>query len=353
MAETLTKRENQPDLRQVGLHPDFWFPLAQSSDLKVGKLLKVSFAGTPIVLARTDSGSIFALEDRCAHRQVPLSAGVLCGEALKCGYHGWTYDSAGKCVTVPGIGKEKGLPNGVQSFPCREAYGLIFVFPGDPDKVRTVDFPNGLAAGNPAYKTRTLSRRIRCHYSFMHENLMDMNHQFLHRSLMGSIQPVLLRMKKEGNWIEAVYKFDRVSGSQSLGEKFMIGEKAKDTSVHEHDVMVIRTQYPYQTLTFCRADRSQPNLDLWLAYVPIDKEQKFNHSYGLMSIKKPRVPGLINIFWPFICWFTNGIFAQDKWIVEQEQRAYDEQGGDHNQEIFPLIRGLRDVLMKNGVQIPQ
>ena len=73
----------------------------------------------------------FALEDRCAHRQVPLHLGVVSGDELKCHYHGWTYDCSGKCVDVPYLGKER-LPNGVRSYPAREVDGLIFVFPGDP-----------------------------------------------------------------------------------------------------------------------------------------------------------------------------------------------------------------------------
>jgi hypothetical protein len=96
MALQSPRRGNQPDLRRVGLHPDFWYPLALSKDVKTGKLFGVAFAGEPIVLARTETGALFALEDRCAHRQVPLHDGVLAGEMLKCGYHGWSYDSSGK-----------------------------------------------------------------------------------------------------------------------------------------------------------------------------------------------------------------------------------------------------------------
>ena len=71
---------------------------------------------------------------------------------------------------------------------------------------------------------------------------------------------------------------------------------------------------------------------------------------GLMSIRKPAIPGLIHLFWPFIVWFTNGIFAQDRRIVELEQQAHDAQGGDWNQEIFPVIRALREVLVARGVR---
>ena len=83
---------------------------------------------------------MFALEDRCAHRQVPLNAGVVDGCAIRCCYHGWTYDRTGACVDVPYLGKGK-LPNGVRSYPCREAAGLVFVFPGDPALADRVTFP--------------------------------------------------------------------------------------------------------------------------------------------------------------------------------------------------------------------
>jgi phenylpropionate dioxygenase-like ring-hydroxylating dioxygenase large terminal subunit len=35
------------------------------------KTLEVAFAGEPIVLVRAESSKVFALEDRCAHRQFP------------------------------------------------------------------------------------------------------------------------------------------------------------------------------------------------------------------------------------------------------------------------------------------
>ena len=40
------------DLRRIGAHPDYWYPLAWSEELKVGKTLGRRFAGLPIVLYR-------------------------------------------------------------------------------------------------------------------------------------------------------------------------------------------------------------------------------------------------------------------------------------------------------------
>lgn len=340
-----------PDLRKTGIHPDFWYPLARAKDLKKGHVMAVSFAGDPIVLVRTERGTLFALEDRCAHRQVPLHAGVVRGEYLQCCYHAWTYDKSGSCISVPYLGNNQCLPNGVRSYPCREAYGLIFVFPGDATKEQEVGFPDIPSQHDPRYKTRYLSRRVGCHYTFMHENLMDMNHQSLHRRLMGKIRTVLLDIRNGANSIEVDYTFARVGGKQPFGEKFMLGKRTRSANGRQHDLMTIRTQYPYQTLQFWTAGSEKPALDLWMAYVPVDRMQRENHSFGLMMIRKPSFPGLVYLFWPFIIYFTEGIFAEDRRIVEEEQRAFDLQGADWNQEIFPIIRGLREVLLRGGIPL--
>jgi hypothetical protein len=54
------------------------------------------------------------------------------------------------------------------------------------------------------------------------------------------------------------------------------------------------------------------------------------------------------MLWPFITWFTENIFREDKDIVEKEQAAYNAQGGDWNNEIFPAIRDLRALLARCG-----
>ena len=70
-----------------------------------------------------------------------------------------------------------------------------------------------------------------------------------------------------------------------------------------------------------------------------------------MMIRKPPIPLLIHLLWPFMVWFTNGIFAEDRWVVEEEQKAFDRQGADENQEIFPVIRALRGLLLERGVAL--
>jgi len=51
-----------------------------------------TFLGEPVVLFRTEAGELVALEDRCAHRRLPLSVGRLKGDTIECSYHGLVYN---------------------------------------------------------------------------------------------------------------------------------------------------------------------------------------------------------------------------------------------------------------------
>ncbi|CAE6767062.1 aromatic ring-hydroxylating oxygenase subunit alpha [Paraburkholderia haematera] len=334
------------DLRRVGIHPDYWYPLAWTHEVKRGKTHGVTFAGEPIVLARTESGKVFALEDRCAHRQVPLHQGVVDGESIRCGYHGWTYDCAGTCIDVPYLGRER-LPNGVRSYPCREIEGLIFVFPGDAALAEERPPPAFGAVSDKKYKTRRFGRPVNCHYSFMHENLMDMNHQFLHRRQMGQMRARSLGRRRGEGWVEVDYTFARMAGQQPIGEAIVFGQSRKTGGDNDKDVMTIRTEYPYQTLQIRTSDQTLV-MSLWIVYVPLDREQRTNRTFGLLSIRKPGIPGVLDLAWPLLVWFTERIFKEDRAIVEAEQRAHDTQGADWNHEVFPVINELRALLRESG-----
>ncbi|MGR8981656.1 MAG: Rieske 2Fe-2S domain-containing protein [Gammaproteobacteria bacterium] len=345
------KEGNRPDIRRIGLHPDFWYPLARSGSLKKGKMLAVSFAGEPIILVRKKNGDIYALEDRCAHRQFPLSLGEVDGGRLKCGYHAWEYEDTGRIAKIPYLVKDSPKPpRCIRSFPCREAYDHIFVYTGDPERLERAPFPDLPAWFRSDFKTMYYQREVGCHYSFMHENLMDMNHQFLHRRLLGGLKTTLLANSKGGNWVEACYQFES-GGKRKIGADFLMEGSAKRSLTEPGDIMTIRTDYPYQTLTLQRRGDHEPALRLWAVYIPVSRDQRVHKSFGMLMIKIPPIPGLVHLFWPFMRWFTERVFSEDRMAVMAEQKAYDRQGGDWNNEVFPLILDLRKVLIQNGIPI--
>jgi nitrite reductase/ring-hydroxylating ferredoxin subunit len=339
------------DLRRIGSHPDCWYAVAWSDDVPQGRVVRREFAGEPIALYRGAGGRIFAVEDRCAHRQVPLSMGVVAGDRLRCGYHGWTYDGAsGRLIEIPYTECPRG-PVGVRPYPVRECDGVVFVFPGDPRQAG--EPPSGLAHfTDRGYRTRRLDRSVACHYSFCHENLFDMNHQFLHRKLMGSIRANCLGHRRGDDWCEVEYAFERPKGwGGGIGERTILSRFKPPgpdaTPGQGHALMKIRTEYPYQRLrVFVGGD--DPALDVWLCYTPIGREQAANRTFGYLSVKRPGFGPLLDVMWPFVSWFTEAIFREDKTIMEAEQAAHDAQGADWNREIFPAILELRDVLAECG-----
>ncbi|MFB6441220.1 Rieske 2Fe-2S domain-containing protein [Streptomyces sp. NPDC056411] len=338
------------DLRRTGIHPNFWYPVAVSGSVPKNKTCAAVFAGERIVLYRGASGTVFALEDRCAHRQVPLSMGVVEGETLRCCYHAWAYRGNGRISQIPYLPKgAERPPRGVRSYPVREMYGLVFVFPGDPEKAATTPLPELPQYASAKHKTMTFSRTVQCHYSFMHENLLDMNHQFLHRGVLGKIHPKLLGYDTGPEFVEARYLFVSGGGKKDRGAGLLSGEGFGGGD--SPDVITVRTQYPYQTLQAVPENAELPAFSLWAAYVPKDVEQRTHHAFGLLMIAKPPIPGALHLAWPFIRRFTERVFAEDRMAVEAEQRAWDEQGEDWNQEVFPLILDVRDVLRTNGVPI--
>jgi phenylpropionate dioxygenase-like ring-hydroxylating dioxygenase large terminal subunit len=195
----------------------------------------------------------------------------------------------------------------------------------------------------------TYSRTVRCHYSFMHENLLDMNHQFLHRGVVGRLRPRLLDTRTAPRSVEARYLFSHEGGKRNRGASLLAREGVGGSD--SRDVMTIRTEYPYQTLDLVPEGAERPAFRLWVAYVPEDAEQRTCHAYGLLMIEKPKVPGVLQLAWPLIRRFTERVFAEDRTAVEAEQRAWDEQGEDRNHEVFPLILDVRDVLRANGVPL--
>ena len=263
-------------------------------------MIASSFAGEPIAIVRPEQGDVYALEDRCAHRQVPLSKGTVKDCRVHCCYHGWSYDASGRCVDVPYLGKGK-LPNGVRTYPACECDGVIFIWPGSSPAAPQ---PASLgAAADSGYKTRRFGRVVNCHYTFMHENLMDMNHQFLHRRTTGKVSPRYLGKRAGEGWMELDYTFARPDARQPLGESLIMGSFRLDTSV-PRDRMTIRTEYPHQTLRFWTSGE-EPVLHVWLGYTPVDAEQRKNRSFIILSVRRPKIPGVLNLAWPF--WPGSGI----------------------------------------------
>src|SRR5438270_11894608 len=82
--------------------PCGWYVASFSADLSTAKPLARVVCGTPLALFRATGDQAVAVLDRCPHRNVPLSCGAVRDGLPECCYHGWRFDAAGACRTVPG-----------------------------------------------------------------------------------------------------------------------------------------------------------------------------------------------------------------------------------------------------------
>jgi phenylpropionate dioxygenase-like ring-hydroxylating dioxygenase large terminal subunit len=165
-----------------------WYAAGWSRDFGY-ELLARTFLDEPVILYRTIGGEPVALADRCAHRAYPLSLGTRIGDTLRCGYHGFSYDSEGRCVAIPA--QERVPPAyGVRRYPTIERGGLVFIWMGEPDLADPGGLPDLFELGltDPKFHVDIGGLNTwRNRYQLINENLLDLSHiEFLHFGTIGT-----------------------------------------------------------------------------------------------------------------------------------------------------------------------
>ncbi len=140
----------------------------------------------PVVLFRTTDGKPVALEDRCCHRQAPLSMGKLVADVVHCPYHGLQFDTTGKCVKVPS--QDMVPPSArVRSFPIVEKNHWIWIWMGDPAKADPAKIEDFHYLDDPAWRFGGSYLHVDANYLLVVENLLDTTHlPFLHPTSLGT-----------------------------------------------------------------------------------------------------------------------------------------------------------------------
>lgn len=64
-----------------------WIDVCAVEDIPVLGARRIAGAGAPIALFRTNDDRIYALEDRCPHKQGPLSMGIVHDSSVTCPLH--------------------------------------------------------------------------------------------------------------------------------------------------------------------------------------------------------------------------------------------------------------------------
>jgi 5,5'-dehydrodivanillate O-demethylase len=134
----LTEQENV-DLTRVGpgtpageLLRRYWYPVAATIELTSNPVKPVRLLGEDLALFRDRSGRLGLVADRCAHRLVALSYGMVEPNGLRCMYHGWVFDSDGNCIEQPNEAPGSRFKEAcsITAYPVEELGGLIWAYLG-------------------------------------------------------------------------------------------------------------------------------------------------------------------------------------------------------------------------------
>lgn len=162
-----------------------WYAAGFAWELQ-DKPLARTLLNHPIVMFRTESGDVAALEDRCCHRSVPLSCGSLDGGGIRCGYHGLLYAASGQCIEIPGQVKIPGKAR-VGAYPAALRNEIIWIWFGDQPGSQPGCAPPEVAAhDNPRYRYKGGAFHYQAPYQLIHDNLLDLSHVgYVHGKTIG------------------------------------------------------------------------------------------------------------------------------------------------------------------------
>lgn len=163
-----------------------WY-IAAFSDEITREPMERTILGKPVAFYRTEAGAAVAMYGLCPHRYFPLAKGKLKGDALVCGYHGFTFDSDGKCVDIPSQGTGAGFCQ--PTYTIEERGPLCWIWMGDPDLCDPALIPpsEDFGLNQPGWRTSSFSYfHMRGRYSLLIDNLLDLTHlPLLHHHLPG------------------------------------------------------------------------------------------------------------------------------------------------------------------------
>ena len=198
---------------------NYWYVAAWNDEVTRQPLAR-TVLGEDIVLFRKLDGTVAALEDRCAHRRLPLSAGTLVGDTLRCGYHGLEYDCAGRCTKIPGQPRPENVR--VKAYPVVERDRFVLVWMGDPDAAdesRIVSFPR---LSDPGWAVTKVRLHIRGNYLLIVDNLLDLSHvAYVHNTTIGNAavaEDAEVRFTRRGESVRAARDMNSVPAAHTYAE---------------------------------------------------------------------------------------------------------------------------------------
>jgi phenylpropionate dioxygenase-like ring-hydroxylating dioxygenase large terminal subunit len=270
------------------------------------------------VVFRGAGGRPGVLEDRCPHRNAPLSAGRVHDGELECAYHGWRFDGCGGCVAVPGLDLGGGDSRAVPSHATVERDGVVWFWPTAGEEPEGEPFPlPELGAGT---REVVLRHDIGAPMAAVIENTLDVPHTaFLHRGLLRGAEPNQITAERRAipRGVEVQY-FGEPLGLGFLRPGGRAGDGTAPTLEHfDRFVLPCIAQVEYH---------AGPWLDIVNTVVHLPLREDLTRTWFILRARSDRLPsrlvqGVIRVQGPFVA-------RQDARMLERQAATIERFGGE-------------------------
>ena len=337
--EEATNRRQK--VRAAGLDPNHWYAVEHDAALARGAVVEVRFWGRSVALYRDEEGRLHALENRCAHRQLKLSKGLVRKNDLVCAYHGWSFNGCGELADVPHdlFGKKKPACK-LDTYPVRVRYGLVWIFFGDPERADATAMPEIPELEGPrAWECVPVDFVWAAHHSMIIDNVSDFTHEFLHRDYAPFTGAKLTQLETVGDAVHLAYD-TKVGGGKISG--LFVDRERVDTSS-----MKLCYQYPYQW------SDTDGKIKHWCFVLPIDERTTrtfflFYFDSFVVPFTKVRIPR--RLMRPFLRlsnrMLVRPLLAQDGVAVEAEQEGYESHWDAPVAEMNPAVNAFQALTVR-------
>jgi len=327
--------------RASGMHPDYWYAVEEVRRVKPGTTVEVIFWKRSIALYRAEDGSFHAIENRCLHRQLKLSKGNVEGCRLVCSYHGWEYEGDGRVAEIPDLFGRKSVPKlAVRSYPVKVRYGLVWIFPGNPDMAESRKIPQiPELEGSGRWACVPISFTCSAHHSMVIDNVSDFSHAYLHR-------------KYKPFWGAELIRFETIGDNVHLSYNTKVGRGRISGLFVEHDridtnEMDLCYEYPYQW------SNTDNEIKHWLFVLPID--ERTSRTFFLFYFKSLKIPflpvriprwGMEMVLKIANRRLIGPLLSEDQFAMEAEQDGYESFWEAPPIEVNPVVRAFQKVTVR-------
>jgi phenylpropionate dioxygenase-like ring-hydroxylating dioxygenase large terminal subunit len=150
-----------------------WYFACKSTELKVNQTKSIEIANQNLVIWRSESKNVYALDAYCPHMGTHLAKGKVIGENIRCFFHHWQYDGEGQCKEIPAAPEACGLIK-ANSYLTTEKYGAIWIFPKNTQAPQLASYDE-LEGADLIYKFDQGYNR-ECHHHVNMINGLDPQH---------------------------------------------------------------------------------------------------------------------------------------------------------------------------------